>query len=115
MNLEKNRAIQSKVCFIETKGKKVKDQEKIMKNFYQFYEKLFSNDVPVSKKSISNYLKDINLGKHFMKQRELCEGELTKNEVKDALNKMQHNKTPNNDGLIEEFFKKIWFKIRFWC
>ena len=36
-----------------------------------------------------------------MEQREICQSELTKKEVKDALNKMENNKTPSNDGLLE--------------
>ena len=54
--LEKNRAVQCKVRLLQIKGKEIKDQEKIMENLYQFYEKLLSNGVPASK-SISNYLK----------------------------------------------------------
>ena len=45
-----------------------------MKNVYQFYQNLFSNNVPVSKKNIFNYLKGINLPKHSMEQREPCKG-----------------------------------------
>ena len=44
-----------------------------MKNVYQFYQNLFSNNVPVSKKNF-NYSKGINLPKHSMEQREPCEG-----------------------------------------
>ena len=65
------------MLLLEIKGKEIKEQ-KIMENLYKFYENLFSNDVPVSKKSISNYLKDINLPKLSMEQRELCKGELTR-------------------------------------
>ena len=32
--------------------------------------------------------------------------------MQDALNKMEHNKTPDNDGLIEKLFKKLWSKIK---
>ena len=55
-----------------------------MENLQQVYENLFSNDVPVCNKKISSYLKDINLTKLSMEQRELCEGKHTKKEVKDA-------------------------------
>ena len=58
MNLVKNLAIHSKLYFLEIKGEEIKNNEKIMKNLYQFYENLFSNDVPVSNKNIPNYVKD---------------------------------------------------------
>ena len=32
--------------------------------------------------------------------------------MQDALNKMERNKTPDNDGLIEKLFKKLWSKIK---
>lgn len=72
-----------------------------MENLQQVYKNLFSNDVPVCNKKISSYLKDINLTKLSMEQRELCEGKHTKKEAKDALNKMKINKTPDNDGLTK--------------
>ena len=74
MNLKSNRGIQSKVRLLEIKGKEVKDQETTKENFYQFYENVFPNDVFVSNKSISNYLKDISLPKFSMEQRTLCRG-----------------------------------------
>ena len=47
-----------------------------------------------------------------MEQRELCVVELTENEVKDALNKMENNKTPGNDGLTKEIFETFWLEIK---
>ena len=32
--------------------------------------------------------------------------------MQDTLNKMERNKTPDNDGLIEKLFKKLWSKIK---
>ena len=72
------------------------------KNLYQFYENLFSNDVPTSNKSISNYLKDIILPKRSM---EHYEGELSKKDVKVSLNKMENKKIPGNDGVTKLFLK----------
>ena len=47
-----------------------------------------------------------------MEQRELCVVELTENEVKDALNKMENNKTLGNDGLTKEIFETFWLEIK---
>ena len=38
--------------------------------------------------------------------------ELTENEVKDALNKMENNKTLGNDGLTKEIFETFWLEIK---
>lgn len=72
---------------------------------YQFHKNLFSNEAPVFNKSIFNYLKDTNLITLSIDRRELCEGELTEKKVEDALNKVENNKTPVNDGLKKEFFE----------
>ena len=47
-----------------------------------------------------------------MEQRELYLVELTENEVKDALNKMENNKTPGNDGLTKVIFETFWPEIK---
>ena len=112
LNIEKNRAMQSKVQLPEITGKEIKDQERIMEKLYQFYENLFSKDVTVSNKTISSCLKDVNLPESSMEQRELCEDELTKKGVKDVLNKMENNKTPGNDGFTKEYFESFWLEIK---
>ena len=85
--------------FLEIKGKEIKDPEKVMGNLYQGKKNLFSNNVPVSNRSISNYLNYISLKNLSMEQRKLCKGKLTKNKVKDALN----NKAPGNNVLTKAF------------
>ena len=59
----------------------------------------------------TSYLKDINLPKFSMKQRELCVGELNKHKAKDPLNKKEHNKIPDNDSITKNIFEKFWFEI----
>ena len=66
---------------------------------YLFYENLSFNNVLVYNKSISNYLKDINLPKLSMEQKELLE--LTEKGVKDVVNKIENSKAPANDGLTK--------------
>jgi len=40
--------------------------------------------------------------------RDLCEGELTLAECFNTLSSFQCNKTPGNDGLTIEFYKRFW-------
>ena len=47
-----------------------------------------------------------------MEQRELCEGEHTKKQVIDALNKMKNNKRLGKDGLTKEFSEKFSLEIK---
>ena len=45
-------------------------------------------------------------------QRKLCEGELTENEIFDALTGIDNNKSPGNDGLTKEFYRTFWNYIK---
>ena len=81
-----------------------------MENLYPFYKNLFSNNVPVYKKSIFNYLKVINLPKYCIEERKLCE--LTKKGTKNLVNKIANNKIPGNDVLTKEFFETLLFEIK---
>ena len=57
---------------------------------------MFSKKVFNSNEVVANYLKDISLSKLTKEQSKQCEGEITKNEVKNALGtyfKTQHSET----------------------
>ena len=58
-----------KSCLLEIKGKEIKDQGKIMENLYQFCENAFSNNVPVSKKSITNFFAEYLFTKTFLEAK----------------------------------------------
>ena len=49
LNLKKNRAIQTQIHLIKIGEKKLKHQRVILKNFYQFYEELFSKKIVLMK------------------------------------------------------------------
>ena len=57
-------------------------------NLYQIYKGLFSKKVSNSNEVTVHYLQDIHLPKLTTTQSEQCEGEITKNEVKDNLGNM---------------------------
>ena len=92
--------------------KERKNQCKILQNLYQFYEELFSKKVFNSNEVVANYLKDISLSKLTKEQSEQCEGEITKNEVKDALGNMIWNATLGNDGFTSEFHRAFWSELK---
>ena len=41
-------------------------------------------------------------------QRTSCEGITSKEECKKAIEMFENGKTPGNDGIIIEFYKKLW-------
>ena len=43
----------------------------------------------------------------------LCEDDLTEDELLIYLKSMQNNKTPGNDGLTKEFYETFWDEIKY--
>ena len=43
----------------------------------------------------------------------LCENDLTEDEILISLKRMQNNKTPGNDGLTKGFYETFWNKIKY--
>ena len=42
----------------------------------------------------------------------LCEKDVTEEEVKNELNKMEINKSPRNDGLTKKFYGGFWDHVK---
>ena len=79
-----------------------------------FYAKLFSTHDGHSQhellNDLDNYCSIDPLGE---KKAILLEGEITINELGEALSKMKNNKTPGLDGFPADFFKVFWQKLKF--
>ena len=58
------------------------------------------------------YLQDKNLPNLNDDQCALCEKDVTKEEVKHGLNKMEINKSPGNDGLTKECYEAFWGHVK---
>ena len=44
---------------------------------------------------------------------DLCENDLTEDEILISLKNTQNNKTPGNDGLTKEFYETFWNEIKY--
>ena len=44
-------------------------------------------------------------------EAQLCEGEVTHDEITEAVSQMQHDRRPGTDGLTYEFYKAFWHLI----
>ena len=44
---------------------------------------------------------------------DLCENDLTEDEILISLKDTQNNKTPGNDGLTKEFYETFWNEIKY--
>ena len=113
LNLEKRHAIPNQVKSLVVNDEVVKEQTDINKNLYSFYQKIFFKNSDISRQKVLQYLQDKNLPKLTDNQCVLCEKDITEEEPKHELNKMEINKYPENDGLAKGFYEVFWDHVKF--
>ena len=57
---------------------------------------------------IESFLRDLNIPKLSEEQKLSCEGKITSEECALILENFQNNKSPGNDGIPVEFYRKFW-------
>ena len=113
LNLENKR--NAKNCIRKLFNKKnqlVKNSKDIMTELKSFYQDLYRNkDNNMSaywNENFQKFTQNLNIPKLSDDQQSYCEGDLTYQECLKALNSFKNNKSPGNDGLTAEFYKKFW-------
>ena len=91
-------------------GKINTDPSNILKELECFYCKLYASghNVPGIDQKRSSFLGDLNVPKLSEEQKIKCEGKISSKECFDLLDSFHNNKTPGNDGIPIEFYKKFW-------
>ena len=77
-----------------------------------FYEQLFKKTICNANSKIVSFLDNISLPVINNDFFNLCENDLTEDELLISLKSMQNNKTPGNDGLTKEFYEAFWNEIK---
>ena len=93
-------------------GKKVYKAEQILKETSRFYTQLYDSS-NVQERDIDGFLSKLTV-LHELTDEESsqCEGLITENECRNALDKMSLNKSPGSDGLTVEFYRVFWEDIK---
>ena len=87
-------------------GVTTSQHKQILKSASDYYEKLHSAKSNLGQcYSFDSFFKKLNIPKLSEEQRTSCEGFITKEECKKAI---ENGKTPENDGIPIEFYKKFW-------
>jgi len=82
----------------------------ILKYKVEFYKTLYKSCAADSQE-IESYLNNSSFANALSdNDANLCEGNISLNELTDALNSMKLNKSPGLDGLTVEFSKTFWEK-----
>lgn len=84
------------------------DPKEILDLQANYYETLYSPGKEKTKEETIDYLSQIDTPQLSEEQKLSCEGELTIEECLSSLKALKNNKTPGNDGLTIEFYKKFW-------
>ena len=105
-NLEKQRQPKNTITELEKDNQTKTTDIDILITAREFYQSLYTKeDTNVEEQ---NWLTDQLDKKLDELSKELCEGPLTVKETTTALEKMQNNKTPGQDGIPKEFYTRYW-------
>ena len=82
----------------------------ILKEVEQFYCDLYksNNSLPDIELKIDSFLNFLNIPILSEEQKISCEGKISSEECFCLLDTFQDNKSPGNDGIPIEFYKKFW-------
>ena len=110
-NLEKIHARNKLWYQIKDNDGKIKHGiENVMEEQVKFYSNLLKSegwDKNAADKLIQNVSKTLNESDHKM-----CESQISKKEVSDAISLLKIDKSPGEDGITAEFYKKFWHVIK---
>ena len=78
-----------------------------------FYGQLFKKTICNNNSKIVSFLDNISLPVINNDFFNLCENDLTEDELLISLKSTQNNKTPGDDGLTKEFYETFWNEIKY--
>ena len=111
LNLEKRNAVNKRICkLVTTENKEITSHDDIISEVVLFYSKLYKNN-PVVNVDLNTILNDPDISKLTASMSQKLEGELSIDEVHQALINMKNNKSPGLDGYTVEFFKHFWKEL----
>ena len=96
LDLEKYQANHNTIKKVIHDAQEITDHKKINNHIFLFYKKLFEEKLQNDIKKTFKFLKDILIPSVTVKQKKICEGELTE---KKSSTSMENNKSPATGGV----------------
>lgn len=111
LGLEKRRSKSKNIqALLSDSGEVISDNKQILETERSFFEKLYStpvpNDLPINERTLC--LRDIEIQQISENNRDRLDGPIRKEELYEALCKMNKGKCPGSDGLSVEFYLAFW-------
>ena len=100
---------------MSVKDKIINDPKEILQEEKEFYKKLYTAELQEINRdtpSIQTFINNANVPKLSDAEQLECEGELTEQELLNALKHTSNNKSPGSDGFPAEFYKVFWEKCK---
>ena len=110
LNLEKRNHVKKHIRKLCINGKITTDPHCILKEQERFYRELYKSSInsPNIGEKISSFLNDLNIPQLSEEEKNSCEGLISPEECSELLDSFQSNKSPGNDGIPAELYRKFW-------
>ena len=112
-NLEKRNHVKKHICKLAISGVITTEPFEILDEQKRFYQNLYKSargneDQGGLNPNLSSFFGNLNLPQLSEAQKMSCEGNISVEECYKVLDTFQNNKTPGNDGIPIEFYRKFW-------
>ena len=113
LNLEKRNHVKKHMRRLKISGSIKTDPFNILSEQKRFYQDLYTskNKGSDSMQTAESFLSNLDIPGLTEEQKLSCEGKITPEECAAVLENFQNNKSPGNDGIPVEFYKKFWSLI----
>ena len=105
--MEKRNHVKKHIRKLSISGVITTDPYRILSEQKEFYRNLYQTKATDSD-CVKSFLNDLNIPQLSEEQKQSCEGGITAEECSEILESFQNNKSPGNDGIPIEFYKKCW-------
>ena len=109
LSLEKRNQTRTYIRKLSLSGVITTNYKQILNSAANYYKRFYSSKSNQSQRNSTDSLfRNINIPKLSEEQRTSCEGLISKEECKKAIEMFDNGKTPGNDGIPVEFYKIMW-------
>lgn len=110
LNLEKRNHVKKQMRKLKISGSIKTDPFNILSEQKLSYQDLYTskNIKADSMQTAKSFLSNLDIPRLTEEQKLPCEGKITPEECAAEIENFQNNKSPGNDGIPVEFYKKFW-------
>ena len=116
LRLEKQNFCNKLISQLKVDDRLVNKPDEILKAEKHYYEELYSNRHCASQDTFEQhatlFTSANNIPKIPKEIKDICDLDVTQDEILNSLSSLKNNKSPGSDGLVAEFYKFFWNNIK---